>query len=212
MMDKRDAVLPDACLRRLHRLAWCPGQWMSEAWWVRFDLGEWSSVYGRHPGCRAPLDALIAARRGFPAGPLPAQLSPISRSLLRIDTQRLPKLIAALGLVHGGNADWFLFTRWRQALEAAFTPSECDQLRFFCSIRRPPETSSTDWGPDLQPATVIGRARRIGYDWLDGHLHDDPAWRALEIVLPEPPVISQQDSGAWSNRALDWLFRLERFL
>ena len=114
-------------LQRLHRLGWRPGATMHEDWWPHLGLAAWRDSYQRHPPCRAAIDRLIVARRGYPAGALPAVLDERQTMLTSLEP-RIGKLIIALGVIALDCADHLLIKPYRERLAARLGERACAQL------------------------------------------------------------------------------------
>ncbi|WP_186448657.1 type III secretion system domain-containing protein [Burkholderia sp. MSMB617WGS] len=114
-------------LQRLHRLGWQPGATMHDGWWPHLGLAAWRESYRRHPACRAAIDRLIVARRGFPRAPLPARLDDRQSALLSVEP-RIEALIVALGVIALDCADHLLVTRYRTHLAGRIGERGCAQL------------------------------------------------------------------------------------
>ncbi|AJX33885.1 type III secretion system domain-containing protein [Burkholderia oklahomensis] len=114
-------------LQRLHRLGWQPGAAMHDGWWPHLGLAAWRDSYRRHPACRAAIDQLIVARRGYPRAALPARLDERQRALLSVEP-RIGALIVALGVIALDCADHLLVRQYRERLAARIGERGCAQL------------------------------------------------------------------------------------
>ncbi|AUH50662.1 hypothetical protein CXB49_07530 [Chromobacterium sp. ATCC 53434] len=189
-----------ADLQRLHQLAWRAGAWMDDGWWHELGLSPWRQSYLQHPACRPALDRLIAQRRGFPQTPLPATLTAQQQAMLALEP-RLPRLLAALGLLAMACPDYLLLGRYRRPLAASLGERACDQLLALGVFAAPRP-------PDLAPEQVAAAALDLGTRWWRSGNAACPARTALSILQPPGPAEAMSAMGD----AIPWLMRIGRFL
>lgn len=201
------AIAP--AVSRLHALAWRPGADMHPGWWPALDLAAWRDSYA-HPACRASIDRLIVARRGFPQAALPPRLDASQAALVALEP-RLDTLMVALGLLAHGRPDYLLVQPYRTLLAAQLGEQGCTQLLALCRDR-------PVRGPDLAPDQFLDALRGNGMRWWRADAAACVAARLLSTVLPPAPPSSS--SPPWPaapadnqrGRASDWLVRMGRLL
>ncbi|BBE08744.1 Putative uncharacterized protein [Mycoavidus cysteinexigens] len=193
------AILPFG-LQRLHQLAWQPGAWMHDSWWSKLDLARWHDIYRRHPACRSSIDALIIARRGFPACALPAKLEPQQQMLLELEPRWLA-LTIALGVIALGCPDHLMLKPYRQALAAQLGEHACDQLLAL--------QHNGHGGPCIDSATpLVEAALNAGACWWARDMHHCIVAQLLTTRLPPASAPAQPVPG----NAAHWLLKIARFL
>ncbi|MGT0250527.1 type III secretion system domain-containing protein [Burkholderia pyrrocinia] len=198
------AIAP--AVSRLHALAWRPGADMHPGWWPALGLAAWRDGYA-HPACRASIDRLIVARRGFPQAALPARLD-ASQSVLVALEPRLDALMVALGLLAHGRPDYLLAQPYRTLLTAQLSEQGCAQLLALCRDR-------PVRGPDLAPDQFVDVLRDAGVRWWRTDAAACVATRLLSSVLPPSPASPPWPAAPADNqrgRASDWLVRMGRLL
>jgi hypothetical protein len=198
------AIAP--AVSRLHALAWRPGAEMHAGWWAALGLAAWRDGYA-HPACRASIDRLIVARRGFPQAALPARLDAPQAALVALEP-RLDALMIALGLLARGRADYLLAQPYRGLLAARVGEQGCAQLLALCRDR-------PARGPDLAPEQLVEAMRDAGQRWWHADASACVAVRLLSTVLPPLPSASPWPAPPPDNlhgRASDWLVKIGRFL
>jgi hypothetical protein len=188
-------------VRRLHELAWQPGEHLHEDWWQHLGLAEWRSDYRSHPGCRRALDALIVQRRGFPVGALPASLTEQQTRLIGLE-ERLPTLLVALGLFVRRQPDLLLLGAYRRRFAEVLGEAACEQL----AALMPSPRRACD---SVEPERAVDAMRTIGHAWLEGTLTASAVWQALSIRFS--PLAARRYPVP-DGPALPVLFRLERLL
>ncbi len=123
-----DSMLIDKAIFNFYQLAYSPGLTMSPQWWEVLNLASWKEVYSRSPECRQSVDTLIQSRRGFA---IPSLTVPEAEWQLYVcrEIERLPKLLAALGLIRLARLDYLLLRQYRESLLIYFEPHELTQTR-----------------------------------------------------------------------------------
>ncbi|WP_036665040.1 type III secretion system domain-containing protein [Paludibacterium yongneupense] len=187
-----------AALLRAYQLAWRPGRWMHVEWWPWLKLAGWRDVYSRHPACRAEIDRLIIARRGFPRAPLPSALDASQQALLALEP-RLPALLTALGLIGLDCRDYLLLGDYRRAVSSVLGPHGCGQLLILQSR----------WGAaaaEVEASALPAHALACGIAWL-GEGGGQLLWPLLSSLLPPSaaPVARPGDAWATFRRLARWL-------
>jgi hypothetical protein len=196
------AITP--AVSRLHALAWRPGAEMHPGWWPALDLAAWRDGYA-HPACRAPIDRLIVARRGFPRAALPPRLDASQAALVALEP-RLDALMVALGLLAHGRPDYLLAQPYRTLLAAPLGEQGCAQLLALCRDR-------PVRGPDLAPdPSFVDALRSAGTRWWRADAAACVATRLLSTVLPPSPPGPAAPADNLRERASDWLVRMGRLL
>lgn len=188
-------------IQRLHHLAWQPGSWMQDDWWVKYDLDKWQESYRRYPACRASINQLIIKRRGFPTTALPGMLNPQQAALMMLEP-RLLTLITALGLVALNCPDYLIMRSYRETLDTYLGNKACDQLL----------SLGTTWqtGPDdVTSETIVARALSEGMRWWQRDAHLCCVSMALSTLLPPIPVTPPFTAA---GKASSWLIKISRFL
>ncbi|KWC21387.1 type III secretion system subunit [Burkholderia ubonensis] len=199
-----NAISP--AVSRLHALAWRPGAEMHPGWWAALGLTAWRDSYA-HPACRASIDRLIVARRGFPQRTLPPQLNASQSALVALEP-RLDALMVALGLFAHGRPDYLLTQPYRTLLAAQLGEQGCVQLLALCRDR-------PVRGPDLSPDWLVDAVRGNGMRWWLTDAAECVATRLLSTVLPPSPSSPRWPTAPADNvrgRASDWLVKIGRFL
>jgi hypothetical protein len=198
------AITP--AVSRLHALAWRPGAEMHPGWWAALDLADWQDRYAQ-PACRAPIDRLIVARRGFPQAALPARLDPIQTALVALEP-RLDALLVALGLLAHGRPDYLVMQPYRAAFADRLGERGCAQL-LALGHARPVR------GPDLAPEQCVDALHASGARWWHAEAATCIATRLLCTALPPSSFASPIATAPADNlrdRASDWLLTIGRFL
>ncbi|HWX12127.1 MAG TPA: type III secretion system domain-containing protein [Trinickia sp.] len=190
----------DPALQRLHQLAWRPGAWMHETWWVRLDLEPWRRSYLNRPACRASLDRLIVARRSFPSRPLPGSLEADERLLVELEP-RFPSLVTALGVIALACVDHLMLKPHREALAPHLGISACDQL---LALHDGWDLHAIRLSPDVLAEAALS----AGAHWWRRDANRSIAGRLLATLLP-PDV---EASAAPYGSAVEWIVKLARFL
>jgi hypothetical protein len=188
-------------VRRLHELAWQPGEHLHEDWWPHLGLADWRADYRCHPGCRRALDALIVQRRGFPVGALPASLTEQQSRLIGLE-HRLPTLLVALGLFARREPDLLLLGAYRRRFADVLGEGACEQLAALMPSARKVSDS-------VDPERAVDDMRGLGQAWLDASLTASAVWQALSIRFSPPGA---RRHPVPDGPALPVLFRLERLL
>ncbi len=178
--------LPNGAAARLARLIWQPGLHMDAGWWREFDMFSWRETYQRHAVCRAHIDRLLIARRGWP-GTTTHDCAPpesdVAHAMLRL-VPSLRRVSLAYGLRMLGCPDYLLLGTYRRALSTWLDAWQCDRLLL---TRREWPTRST-----FSPEQIVGAALATTGAYLDGAaeplaLDVMTVARAARILLP-PPV------------------------
>ncbi|MFJ2995525.1 type III secretion system domain-containing protein [Pandoraea sp. NPDC087047] len=116
---------------QLASLIWQPGTHMDAGWWEAFGMAAWRASYERHPACRAHVDRLLIARRGWPASALAPDCVPpqsdTARAMLRL-VRSLRRVSLAHGLRMLGCPDYLLLGTYRRALSPWLDAWQCDRL------------------------------------------------------------------------------------
>ncbi|SUA90186.1 type III secretion system domain-containing protein [Pandoraea pulmonicola] len=120
-----------AAVTQLAQLIWQPGSRMDDGWWRAFEMKPWREVYRRHPVCRAHIDALLIARRGWPSTGEALRCVPprseAARAMLRL-VPDLRRIALAYGLRALGCPDYLLLGVFRRALSPWLDAWQCDRL------------------------------------------------------------------------------------
>lgn len=115
---------------RLARLIWQPGLHMDGGWWREFDMLAWRDTYRQHAVCRAHIDRLLIARRGWPDAATRDCAPPESdtaHAVLRL-VPSLRRVSLAYGLRMLGCPDYLLLGTYRRALSSWLDAWQCDRL------------------------------------------------------------------------------------
>ena len=189
---------------QLARLIWQPGMQMDVGWWHAFDMLPWREIYQRHAACRASIDGLVIARRGWP-GAAAGDCVPPQGNTAQAMLRRLPNL-RRLSLAHGlramGCPDYLLLGTYRRALSSWLDAWQCDRLLL---TRRDWPASAT-----LSPEQVVPAALAATGACLDGASElpcVDVATvnKAARLLLPPPADIEPFAAGERSTNEDIWL-------
>jgi hypothetical protein len=192
---------------QLARLIWRPGLHMDDGWWRAFDMMPWQAPYRRHAVCRAPIDRLLIARRGWPSrpGPAAADCAPPQSDTAYARLKLLPSL-RRVSLAHGlrvmGCPDYLLLGRYRRVLSPWLDPWHCDRLLL---TRRDWPARST-----LSPEQVVRAALAATGACLDGApeapcVDVATVGKAARILLPPPTDVASCSLGAREMNEDIWL-------
>lgn len=186
--------LHNGAVAQLARLIWQPGLHMDDGWWRAFDMLSWREAYQRHVVCRAHVDRLLIARRGWP-GALTHDCAPpasdIAHAVLRL-VPRLRRVSLAYGLRMLGCPDYLLLGTYRRALSSWLDAWQCDRLLL---TRREWPARST-----FSPAQIVEAALATTGAYLDGApapMAVDLATvgKAARILLPPPVEAGPMPNG-----------------
>ncbi|MDM8359423.1 type III secretion system domain-containing protein [Pandoraea communis] len=120
----------DGTVAHLARLIWQPGLHMDDGWWRKFDMMSWRETYRQHAACRAHVDRLLIARRGWPGMAAHDCAPPESdgaHAVLRL-MPSLRRVSLAYGLRALGCPDYLLLGTYRRALSSWLDAWQCDRL------------------------------------------------------------------------------------
>ncbi|RXV65296.1 type III secretion system subunit [Burkholderia stabilis] len=191
---------------RLHALAWRPGAEMHSDWWATLGLAAWRDCYA-YPACRASIDRLIVARRGFPRTSLSPRLDATQSALVALEP-RLEALTIALGLLAHGRPDYLLARPYRTLLAAQVGERGCAQLLGLCRDR-------PVRGPDIAPDQFVQAVHHNGMSWWRTDTDTCVVAQLLSTVLPpasSSPPWPAAPADNLRGSASDWLVKIGRFL
>jgi hypothetical protein len=159
---------------------------MDGGWWREFDMVSWQETYRRHVVCRAHIDRLLIARRGWPdtaTHDCSPPESDVAHAMLRL-VPSLRRVSLAYGLRALGCPDYLLLGTYRRALSSWLDAWQCDRL--LLTRREWPARSA------FPPETIVEAALATTGACLDvapEPLSSDMATvgKAARILLP-PPV------------------------
>ena len=200
-------MLIDKSIFNFYQLAYSPGLTMSPQWWEVLNLASWKEVYSRSPECRQSVDALIQSRRGFATSSVSIPEAEWQLHVCR-EMERLPKLLAALGLIRLARLDYLLLRHYRESLLIYFEPHELMQLQaIYPDVQFIDEQIKVDVEP-LSVSSLHSLALYLGWDGLQ---QSSIFWQVLALLFP-PNFIST--GVGQETRALmqQWFVRLRRLL
>jgi len=163
---------------------------MDDGWWRELGLESWREPYQRHAICRAHVDRLLIARRGWPDTTTQDCTPPesdVAHAMLRL-LPSLRRVSLAYGLRALGCPDYLLLGTYRRALSSWLDAWQCDRLLL---TRREWPARST-----FSPEEIVGAALATAGACLD--VAPEPlsvdmvtVGKAVRILLP-PPVDTGQ--------------------
>ncbi|PTD99275.1 hypothetical protein EIL82_18000 [Pandoraea apista] len=183
-----------ANVSQLARLIWQPGLYMDDGWWRAFGMSSWRDTYRRHAVCRAHIDRLLIARRGWPdtvTRDCAPPESEAAHAVLRL-VPRLRRVSLAYGLRMLGCPDYLLLGAYRRALSSWLDTWQCDRLLL---TRREWPTRSA-----IPPGQIVDAALATTGAYLDGAvtpLAVDMATvsKAARILLPPAAEAGPTSTG-----------------
>lgn len=193
---------PSTEIQYLHQLAWRPAQFAHPLWLAEVGVKPENYHYGRSQVFDRALNSLLIQRRKFLQSPLPVVLSQQQQRQIA-QSQRLPALCLALGVVSLQCHDYLRLRHYRQALSPLLNDADLQQLiGMGCGGQRQAR---------LSPQQLLPVALRLGQSLASDLRRDSRIWQAISILLPpHPRALCLSRSGYVQTAA--WLSRLERLL
>ncbi len=207
----------NAEIRQFYQLLWRPTATMHESWWSKLGLQMWKKYAGQNTVLSRRIEALVVRRLGIITRDLPAAFTPDERFLLN-RRERLPSLLAVLGLYCLNCPDYLSLKDYRLQLEALLTQEQIQQAWAMWPQR--PTSEMKDVVDDIKPEQVLEQAQKLAVLLLEKELSESPLWQSVALTLPaaeaeqEPQEFKRQVTLLRQEHLnlARWLTRLERML
>ena len=204
-------------IRQFYQLLWRPTATMHESWWSKLGLQMWKKHAGQNTVLSQRIEALVVLRLGIVTRDLPVAFTPDEQFLLN-RRERLPALLAVLGLYCLNCPDYLSIKEYRIQLETLLTEEQVQQAWAMWPQR--PTSKMTELVDDIKPEQVLEQAQKLAVLLLEKELSDSSLWQSIALTLPavevehEPEEFQQQVSLLQQNplNLARWLTRLERML